>query len=213
MTLCIIPSALEITSELQEQFGNIPNVLIPLESKAFIDYIATDISINYSIVSMGCHKNQIEDYVKNLPNVSCLSIAKTSDLAETILCGIEHSNAIADKVIVNFGDTFINEVTDLNTDTVFFSQENDTEKWTSFTEQNGIITEIIDKKYTGNNDRVFVGKFCFNDVNLLTKLLKSKKFYIAVQKYSETHPFTFVETTNWIDIARQKHLLFRIICR
>lgn len=218
MKIAIIPSAVRPNEELREQFGDVPNVLIPLEEKPILDYIIKNLEAQvdkFFLVVSEEKFNQLQEYVMNnelSDKVEVVGVSNTKSIAETILKGVsfaEESLGKIDSLIINFGDTFVDEGLDYSGDNIVYSDDSEMFKWTTFEfEKNGQISSIIDKGQIhsdGSQNHVFIGIFSISNVELFRQILnnelnnKHEPFFLGLKEYSEKNPFKYLYTEHWID--------------
>ena len=142
----LIPSAKYISKELQS-IGKIPPILYPLGSGIVLDYLYAQYITNVnSIKIVGFEGFQLLKEKLNTQTYSKITLVRLEsldDLAHTVYGGLSDSE---EEVIINFGDTFVDENCDkLERDSFYYSRESYSEDWTFFNVTDGKLTKIIDK--------------------------------------------------------------------
>lgn len=211
----VIPSAKLIPEELQK-LGKLPAVIYPINQRITFDYIYEQYAKDCSCVDVICYENadkvgrRLGKYAKEKVQVRVLPELK--DLGFTILFALD---GVTGPVIINFADTIVmDSITDVDGDAFFFQEDYMSETWTYFDEEDGVITEVYDKKAVNENLRkkLFVGVFKIMDAPAFRDCLvealsiserKMSSFYYALQLYSKKHPLRPVHTENWFDIGHE----------
>ena len=213
----IIPTAKVIPAELQS-VGKIPAVVYPIGQKIVFDYLYAHYQGHAHSCRIIAHDNiqavqhQLRKYLSHATKI--VELSNLGDLGDTIQAGLPERST---SLIVNFGDTILDDTIPEGTkDCFFYAVEDSSARWTSFTEQNGTLTNIYDKGESRPHHQtahIFVGVFLFSDSSLLTKclLLAQKEraqnalymdtFYRAVQLYSQTKPLKSILAEHWFDIG------------
>lgn len=216
-TNIIIPSSKIVPIEMQNEFGPIPPVLVPIMGKITIKKIMESYNSRCSSAFTGIQEGAdlVESYFKFFPDDDIklirISPAKTlSDAIEKILQSVP--SITNNPIVLNFADTIVRDLGSelIGNDFISFARMNETERWTLFKENHGVITDIADKKYLFDETpwKTFVGVWGFKNSKEFLRLIeeenqqnKSKAFYKAISRYSEKHPMILHETSNWIDIG------------
>lgn len=207
----IIPSAKLVPKELQS-LGKIPSVIYPINDEIVFDFILRQYEeCMDSIKIIGCERvDLIEEKLKTYSqNIEIKHIKKISDLGYTVYEGIKKIN---NPIIINFGDTIVDEnILNKKDDFYFYSNDYLSSEWTFFEEKNGVITKIIDKNCPDvpGKGKVFIGVFKINDTAFFRKCLKNNllkkdgidSFYLALREYSNKNKIVGYETNNWFDIG------------
>ena len=148
---------------------------------------------------------------KNLyPKIKLTKLQTLNDLAHTIYEGLSDA---PNEIIINFGDTFVDEdYSTLGGDEFYYSKEIFSKYWTFFKEQNGVISEIIDKPDDSKDvfEKMFCGVFRLSNQAYFKRCLldsfvddtsNCSKFYLALLKYNKKYPLKPKETNNWYDLG------------
>ena len=209
----LIPSAKLIPKELQS-IGKMPPVLYPLGSGIVFDYLYAQYERYVNAIRIvGYEGFQLMErsiasnrYLKT----TLIRIGLLQDLAHTVFEGLNDSDH---EVIINFGDTFVDEdYSNLQSDSFYYSEETFSADWTFFNEENGKLTEIIDKSSDPNTSfgKLFCGVFRFSDQRYFKKCLsdsfeddtsKCSAFYLALLRYNQKYPLIPIETQYWYDLG------------
>lgn len=210
----IIPNAVLIHEDLRK-IGELTPVIYPVSQEIVFDFLYRQYKEYCKKISVICYEqyNMVRQklsmgYDKDLVNVKKLDELK--DLAHTVYFGLPDDEI---PVIINFSDTIVSDnIYDFSSDSYFYSEDEPSEKWTYFEEENGVIKTIYDKTKINNGAyKLFVGVFGFSNSKLLKKCIEKAEsqksdnevsvFYRAVKLYSETIPLQAVKTENWFDIG------------
>ncbi|MFV0557816.1 MAG: hypothetical protein ACK5MW_04160 [Enterococcus sp.] len=218
MRVAIIPSAISLNEELKERFGDVPNVLVPLEEKPILDYIVKNIGAQVDQLVVVTNQDKydlVSEYIVNnnlVEQVSVVKMINSKSIAETVATGLTFAReqfGVIDSLIINFGDTFVDEGLNYSGNNIVFSDDLEKFKWSTFEfNQNGQITKVIDKEQVHSNgieNHLFIGVFTIDNVNDFSDLLSQKfvlngePFFFALMEYSKKNPFQFLYTEHWID--------------
>ena len=162
----------------------------------------------------------INDYInsKKLP-IRIIELDELRDLGYTIQYGMEFilgQEPLIDYIYVNFADFLLDEHVPINNHNFFYYASGmSTDEWTYFKDNNGIITDILDKCPLSENHQIsnfsgiFVGLFGFTNPHYFLELLKQYSnvqsdmdtFYQAIFTYSQEYPFTILHSQNWFDVG------------
>lgn len=223
MNILLIPSAKLIDSKIQKTVGEIPPVLFPLNSKTVLERLCEKYSnqVDKIYVSTFEKFELVEDYIhwKKLP-VEIIKLNSLGFLGDSILKCLEvinEENPIVDNLIINFGDTIIDE--DVNFENnIGYKESMLCEEWTYFDNNNNELELLFDKEEVDSSDKnkykLFVGLFCINDINdFLFYLRKYKKlkfnsdfFYEAIVDYSKQHVFSYQLIDKWFDVGHIENI-------
>ncbi|MCF7860767.1 hypothetical protein K9M79_00855 [Candidatus Woesearchaeota archaeon] len=212
--LVVIPSALNVYNEMLFEVGQIPHILIPISGKSIIDYIIKEYSdklenCTFLIITKENTK-LIEEYVNlNLTeryDVRIDELSELKDLGWTILKGLESVNLNEfDNVIINFGDTYIQDFKFNGQDAVYYAKRSEAFRWTIFDEKDGKIESIVDKEinnFTDEEHNVIVGVFLIRDAQkLVEKLQSTTGFYPALQEYLKDRKYELITADRWYDVG------------
>lgn len=219
MEIVVIPNFFNVGSFIKQELGNISNLLIPLEGKPVIEYIYDRLKKQVNAFVVVVDSNQydaLQDYIirKNyFPEINVICINDSKSLVESIVYGIDFARnkyGDIDHLIVNYGDTLVDEEIDMSGNKIVYALSNDVEKWDAYTlSKTGKLNTI---KYKENNyfqekSKIFVGLFGFSNVEMMHKMLKYESLknnpilYNVIKKYSEKHPFKEFYSQNWSDVG------------
>jgi thiamine kinase-like enzyme len=196
----IIPAAKNIREDLQDMFGDVPSVLIPLNGIPFIETILEKWGKLYSriiVIVNPRHKDLLAPYKID----DILVINNSTSLSDTLLTlsSIPLSGHQAD---ILFGDSLFNSPA--SADTVYFSCVNPEDyRWTKFEFSGDRILDIQDKEVC-TYDQAFCGYFSFSYFpGFLSLLREYKDFYKALQEYSFDRGLSFsaIKESDWIDVG------------
>lgn len=204
----IIPSA-KLVSENLQNLGKLPAIVYPINQRPVFDYLDKQYKgAKFKILTFEnapvVHR-RLNGYDANIED-----LPKLGDLGYTIYEGIKDLNG---EGIVNFADTIVEDnISQINGDVFFYSEDIPSDTWTFFKEKKGQITSIIDKKSVSSDsiEKLFVGVFKFTHLEYLKECLQDalnsnnvvmSSFYMALMKYSEKYPFKAIKTDNWFDIG------------
>ena len=209
MKALLIPSALLVPSDMRNKFGELPTALFPLGNKTMIERLYDKYKDIVDVIYIVVKRKQllINDYInsKKLP-IRIIELDELRDLGYTIQYGMEFilgQEPLIDYIYVNFADFF------------YYASGMSTDEWTYFKDNNGIITDILDKCPLSENHQIsnfsgiFVGLFGFTNPHYFLELLKQYSnvhsdmdtFYQAIFTYSQEYPFTILHSQNWFDVG------------
>jgi hypothetical protein len=198
--LVLIPSAKRVLPELEAEFGPIPSALIPLDSRPALHYIAERYARSGYRTAVAVHEEAdlIHSFLRNLAGfpATAYEVGETASLGQTILNVLHQLPQPPDRLLINFGDTLVEDALPEG-DVICFSLQTEVRRWTTFlTNESGDIVAAIDKDQDKCNDTplpVFVGVFLFQDPSLFTEFLEESlaapadsgldPFYAAVVRY------------------------------
>lgn len=226
MKILLIPSAILIPREMRNNFGDIPQVLFPLNNQTMLEHICEEFNELVDAVYVIAHKKAalIDDFVKwkNL-HINVLHVPTLGTLGDSIFYGLQQiltREKNVSQVIINFADTLVQDEENnfnISSNYLYFDETVINEEWTYFQEESGKITHIQDKMYKDTYEataNVFVGIFSLTDVVLYSHLLdvhlKNKDthtdpFYTALKEYSLTHNFSFRKAKQWFDVGHSEN--------
>lgn len=217
MNILFIPSALLVNEELKSQFGEIPSVLVPLESKTILDHLYDKYYDHVDkIAVIASEKSELIIEYKNAKgyDIEVLILDNIKDLGYTIYFALDYYKSELDSIenlIINFGDTIVYEDVSFNFDYAMFSNTVDSKRWTTFEFNECKINKILDKQITSQTDiyNVFIGLFNFKHVRNLyeiyEKVFQNKKdiimdsFFETLMLYNNCFDINFINTDNWFD--------------
>ena len=222
MKALLIPSALLVPSDMRNKFGELPTALFPLGNKTMIERLYDKYKDIVDVIYIVVKRKQllINDYInsKKLP-IRIIELDELRDLGYTIQYGMEFilgQEPLIDYIYVNFADFLLDEHVPINNHNFFYYASGmSTDEWTYFKDNNGIITDILDKCPLSENHQIsnfsgiFVGLFGFTNPHYLLELLKQYSnvhsdmdtFYQAIFTYSQEYPFTILHSQNWFDVG------------
>lgn len=177
--LLLLPSAKLIPMELQIEFGAIPSGMIPLASQPAVHYIATPyVQKGFQVVVAVCEQaEQIETYIQNHAelNAHTVNVGATKSLGETILKTLDSLLVLPDQLVINFGDTYVEDALD-GDNVIFYREQNDVYRWTTFQiDAESCITQISDRHQEKSGLEkipVFVGVFSIGNAQLFVHALR-----------------------------------------
>jgi hypothetical protein len=207
----IIPSAKIVPEELQS-LGKLPAVIYPVNQKIVFEYLQ-DCYKNASFTVV-CYENadKVHRRLTKYKNTKIIDLDQLGDLGYTVWYGIKDLTGAG---VINFADTIVENQTENNSGDVFYYADDEiSDTWTFFKEQNGVITEIVDKKKQNESKdrqgKLFVGVFHFSHLEYLAECLNKalqipnpgmSSFYYALQLYSQKYALTPIKTDKWFDIG------------
>ena len=222
MKALLIPSALLVPSDMRNKFGELPTALFPLGNKTMIERLYDKYKDIVDVIYIVVKRKQllINDYInsKKLP-IRIIELDELRDLGYTIQYGMEFilgQEPLIDYIYVNFADFLLDEHVPINNHNFFYYTSGmSTDEWTYFKDNNGIITDILDKCPLSENHQIsnfsgiFVGLFGFTNPHYFLELLKQYSnvhsdmdtFYQAIFTYSQEYPFTILHSQNWFDVG------------
>lgn len=214
MRQIIIPSATLVPEELQN-LGKLPPIIYPVNQNTVFDFLYRQYSDIAERIVVACYEQSEEVYGRLRKyegnKVKILKLTKLGDLGYTIFESIE--DGFDTPIIINFADTIVmDDIFTVDGDAFYYQEDYLDDKWTYFEEDNGEITEIIDKQTLSSSEtkKLFVGVFqlCYPqdfkaclDVAFHTEHLQMNTFYYALQLYSKKHPMKALNTENWFDLG------------
>lgn len=219
--IILIPSARLIPSSLQMDFGGIPSAMIPLNNKPALSYILKNYSQNgfSSIIAVHDGASQVVDFIKCHPELNSIAIdvGETKSLGETVFNSLNHLKLLPDRLIINFGDTYIeDELT--KKDTICYVVQEDVYRWTTFNFDSSYNIFSLQEKDQAKSQNgglpVFVGVFQICNVSdFIMELKKSllnndssevDPFYVAIMEYFNSLEFNnkfFQNVEKWYDFG------------
>lgn len=228
MKALLIPSALLVPSDMRNKFGELPTALFPLGNKTMIERLYDKYKDIVDVIYIVVKRKQllINDYInsKKLP-IRIIELDVLRDLGYTIQYGMEFilgQEPLIDYIYVNFADFLLDEHVPINNHNFFYYASGmSTDEWTYFKDNNGIITDILDKCPLSENHQIsnfsgiFVGLFGFTNPHYFLELLKQYSnvhsdmdtFYQAIFTYSQEYPFTILHSQNWFDVGHSDNYL------
>lgn len=207
----IIPSAKLVPEELQS-FGKLPAILYPVNQRPVFDFLYEQYKTCSIRIILYEGADKVSSSIGGYKNVELVALDRLQDLGYTLDIGLE---GLVGNCVINFADTIIKDDMPDAKDFFFYSKDFISDKCTYFEEQNGVITNVIDKYKVSSNKKgnLFVGVFGLSDTeyfrNCLEKSLSRQKkenlgmssFYYALQMYSHKFPLRPVMAKEWLDIG------------
>jgi hypothetical protein len=176
--LLVIPSAKLVPLELQAEFGAIPSCMMPLACQPALRYIAMPYVNQGFEVLVPVHQqaSQVNTYLQNHPELNARSVAvgETGTLGETILNTLNSLDTLPGHLVINFGDTCVEEMPQ-GDNTIFYQRQQDVYRWTTFQQDaHNQLTRVFDRnqeKPDTGELLVFVGVFAIGDPQRFLTLL------------------------------------------
>lgn len=214
----IVPSATLVGTDIQNEFGPIPPVLIPLFGKVALQKVIEKFS-KYdpqTFVGLSDQKEQVYQYIDFFAcrRVHLVDVSPSVSISETVEHILDSNPAIlSGPMVINFADTIVNDL-DLSlvgSDFIAYSITEETERWTLFKESGGTIEQVSDKQFHLDTAgwKTFVGLWGVGDPRRFYEILQGQNrldkrtaFYNAITEYynsaSEVH---FVHSRDWFDLG------------
>lgn len=211
----IIPSAALVPVELQN-IGKLPGIIYPVNQGIVFDYLYKQYKEKCSEIKIICHDasdkvfRRLSRYVGS--QVTLQLLPQLSDLGHTIHFALKDETA---PVVINFADTIVmDDITTCKGDAYYYSEDYQSDIWTFFREENGVITSVCDKmslaKESELKEKLFVGVFLIREPQYFKECLETafltqdrrvSTFYDALCRYSNKYPMEAVKTENWFDVG------------
>lgn len=214
MKKLIIPAAKFIPDSLQ-QVGKMPAIIYPINQTIVFDVLYQQYKDAVAEIDVLCYegKEEVHKRLSMYKNVRIKDLNELNDLGHTVYEALEDEENI---VIVNFADTIVMDDISSNESCFFYSQEYLSDMWTFFDENNGKITNVIDKPISSDVEqkKLFVGVFQFENEKYLKECLEAAfkikspdmdSFYLAILYYNQKYPMKILETGNWFDIGHAEN--------
>lgn len=226
MRILLIPSAVLMPREMRNTFGKLPTALFPLGRKPMLYHLYEKYR-NYvdRIFVVGCENSEkIATYIdaSHLP-VELICLDNLDSLGYTVKYGlkaIRSKYGMIDYTYINFADSLVNDELNSTGDFVYYANLDMNSQWTWFSESNGTITNILDKKDfydkdENNNefDGLFVGAFGITDTDYFISALENSYigntdlFYQALKRYNQKYQFKFIESLSWFDVGHNENYI------
>jgi len=216
--LILIPSSRYVTTEMQIDVGKIPPVLIPINGRPLLNLIIDKLKNipgkNTFFIMVNEGKELIKDFILRERMDELIRIIEVPgglDLGKTILSALKQIDVRGyDNLIINFGDTLVNNNFSLDKDAVFYKNLNESFRWTIFRSQNGKILKIIDKLKSDYSEinSVIVGVFVIKNLELFLNHLENDEkdpelnsFYSSLFEYLKDLDYELIETEKWHDFG------------
>lgn len=213
MRRVIIPSAVLVPQELQNM-GKLPPIIYPVNQNIVFDFLYKQYNNIAESFNIACFEGAdkihrcLEKYESEKIHLIDLQILE--DLGHTIYHSMDFDSDIP--IIINFADTIVMcDIFENDIDCFFYQEDYVNDQWTYFEEQEGVITDIIDKQSICSEEKkkLFVGVFQISYPKDFKKCLEwafnsttnISTFYSAIKMYSEMHPMIPIHTSDWFDIG------------
>ena len=210
----VIPSAKIVPEELQN-LGKLPAIIYPVGQGIVFDYLREQYEHHADALKVICY--EMADEVENVLS-SCRSnklrlirLESLGGLGDSIYAGLGEDH---ESVVINFADTIVQDrLPEEGGDYIFYSEDYPSDVWTFFECEDGVITEVWDKRSdldAGMKRKLFVGVFQLSDEAdfkvCLEKAFEEKDeristFYRALILYSQKHRMKPIQAENWFDIG------------
>lgn len=202
----LVPSAKLADPALQSDFGPLPPSLLPIGGMTVVGRIRE--SWGGAETAVAVHEGA-DAFPRLLPpehGLTIVDVGETGSLAATILAALDRLPGWTDaSLILNLGDTVVEGLDPAlgGTDFALGARTEESQRWTLFREEDGVLGEISDKELQARPEtwRAFVGVFGFAEpARLVTELRRKNDFYAALRVYAEaSESFTFPEAPLWLD--------------
>jgi Putative homoserine kinase type II (protein kinase fold) len=214
----LIPSATLVGIDIQNEFGPIPPVLIPLFGKIALQKIAATFSGFDPVIYVGLNEQRemVHQYMAFFPceQVHLVDVTSSVSISETIEQIInENTGILSGPALINFADTVVNDLDPalIGHDFVAYSICDESERWTLFKETGGIITDHSDKQFQLDPSgwKTFIGLWGVRDTKRFYEILKKwnrrdriTAFYKTIIEYYNTSSrVEFVYSKDWFDLG------------
>lgn len=223
MNILIIPSAKVINDELQSRYGKIVPILIPIQNGIVLDKIYSGYEKYYDEIIITLYEefdNTIN--IINSKNYSKLKVKKLSQLKD-IGFGVyevlqEYTGKPINRVSINFGDIFIEEIDkDLSKNIFYYSESLERDRWAIFNEEFSKINirEKLNYKMENKKEKILIGFFNFLNFNLFFTFLSKiciknngmESLYKALENYSLYEKVEYSFKEKWIDFGHLDNFL------
>lgn len=212
----IIPSAKFVGIDVQNEFGPIPPVLLPTMGKIALQRIVENFENGKIDTYVGIKDGAelVENYFDFFhdPYIKLVRMTSTESLSDTVEKIIQFDPKILERpILINFADTVVNDFDPslIGKDFIYFSETDETERWTLFKRGEGEQLSILDKTFLLNNNgwETFIGLFGFSDTKRFFEILKNEKendkscaFYKTIDIYlQDTIQVNFKKSDQWVD--------------
>lgn len=211
--ILLVPSATIVPEELRLDLGPIPMAMIPLQGWPVLEHVSGKYKFDVSkhVATMN-NRERIEDFIsKKDDSWNEISLDSSSSLAETVLFSLESLELGGKYLYINFADTLIDNIRDYEQDVIFYDEVDYRSRWTSFSSENGEITDITEKfsEHPNGSQKVFTGVFGFKEPELFKEKLKENlntdselsSFFSALRAYLEDRDYRLIKAENWTDVG------------
>lgn len=216
MKILLLPSAKLITEELQNKFGKIPPVLIPVGKGTILDEIYNRDKDKYDKIIVIGKKNisLIQEYIdKKKYNIELIEVDELNDIGYSVFYALNNIDNIRefDEIVVNFGDTLSEYSDSEEKNIIYFKEVSESDRWTIF-KKDGNDLLIHDKKELDDEYfNAFIGIFKFSNAKLLLNILRDNinshtqldTFYYSIKKYNEFLSFDIQRVEKWFDLGHE----------
>lgn len=214
MRVLLVLSAKYVEKEMQHLVGIVPPLLITIEKKLVIDHIyKNNIDDFDKIVVVGYEGiENLENYISHKGyKIFLHKLDRLEDIGYSINHYLSSENDFTriTSLSIIFGDTFLYNIPKNTTDSAYFSYTEESERWTTFDEDNGFC--IFDKEEVPYRDnyKSFVGYFTFlkpvqfkNYLDYeLSKNSTIDSFYRSFSLYNNQFKVEFIQIDNWLDLG------------
>ena len=212
-SVLLVPSATLVPEELRLDLGPIPMGMIPLQGKPSIEHISGkyDSDVSRKVATMES-RELIGDYISRKDNSwTEITLDDSSSLAETILKSLERIDIEDSMVYINFADTLIEPVLEIDEDLIYYDEVDHRSRWTGFSTKDGKITKVTEKfkEHPNGSQKVFSGLFGISDPLKFRESLKESlesdedlsPFFEALMNYLENQEYRLVKSDTWIDVG------------
>ena len=195
--------------------------LVPIHGKPAIAWVIDSFKKNSDIFIVANKKNtQLLNYLENSYSDCNAIVVDPSDqianfgsfsIVNSLLIGLDKVDDRSN-LVVNFGDTLVKDIPDVENDTIIFSSDIlSSERWTLGKLLKNRLSETIFDKKTNislKDKEAFVGyfKFCYvcDLKKIASKAFQSKgTFFDIIKQYNIIHPFYCYSCNTWFDFGHK----------
>jgi len=212
----IVPSSKTVAVEMQNEFGSIPPVLVPMMGKIAFRRIMDSYQGQSIKAYIGIQENAeaVVDYFRFFPEESTnlVMLDPTESISDTLEQVIMSDPAIlGGPSIINFADTIIADMDPvlIGKDFIGCSNTVETERWTLFKDTKGKVSDISDKEFRMDpeNWRTFIGVWGVSNTRRFLEIMhreneanKREAFYKTIKSYyNQSRETIFAESRDWMD--------------
>lgn len=203
--LLLVLSAKYINGDLQQNFGQIPPVLLPYQNKELLVHICKNNSQQFDVKVVADEGYEMIADLVQRDSLDCEVVysKNSQDLKQSIIAGgIEDY----DQVVILMGDTFIKNstFTTYTGDMIAYEKNTEAYEYISFNIDNGAV--VVEAEQKGDN--IFCGIFSISAPSLFSAHLnQASGMYEALETYSRKQAFEFKHEADWIDLGHFKSFL------